>query len=304
MEQEWTGRTDGGTILQRWLIGILRWVDVRVIYFFMAFVVPFYMIFNRKGYKAMRDYMKRSRGISRGKCGKQERSRGLRMVWDIYRNHFVFGQVIVDRFAVYAGRKFNMIDDEKVAVDTQMQKPEGMVIFSSHVGNYELAGATFVSSYKKFYALVFGGETKAVMQNRQKVLPDHRINMIPVNGDLSHIFMMNAAIDNGDVVSMPADRRLGSAKSIECQFMGANAAFPAGPFLFVVQKDVPVFAVFVMKEKGLNYRLRVRKLESAGGNVRQRSALLAQSFANELEQTVREYPYQWFNYYDFWKKDD
>ena len=117
LTQEWTGRTDGGTLLQRWLIAILRCVDVRVIYFIMAFVVPFYMVFNRKGYKAIRDFFKKSRGY-----------RGLRLIWHIYLNHFVFGQVVIDRFAIYAGRKFNLIEDEKTVVDEQMQKPEGMVI--------------------------------------------------------------------------------------------------------------------------------------------------------------------------------
>ena len=114
---------------------------------------------------------------------------------------------------------------------------------------------------------------------------------------------MNAAIDNGDVVSMPADRRLGSAKSFDCQFFGATAAFPAGPFIFVAQKDIPVFAVFVMKEKALTYRLKVVRLsymQSGHQTIRQSSNHLAQCFAKELENIVDAYPHQWFNYYDFW----
>jgi predicted LPLAT superfamily acyltransferase len=29
---------------------------------------------------------------------------------------------------------------------------------------------------------------------------------------------------------------------------------------------------------------------------------LAQHFATQLEDIVRHYPAQWFNYYDFWKQ--
>ena len=64
-------------------------------------------------------------------------------------------------------------------------------------------------------ALVFGGETETVMENRQRLLSQNNMNMIAVKEDLSHLFAINAALDNGEMVSMPADRIFGSQKSAE-----------------------------------------------------------------------------------------
>lgn len=294
MDRQWSGRTDGGTRMQRWLIALLRWTDVRVVYFIMAFAIPFYMIFNRQGYRAMKDFF-----VRRGE-------RGLRAVWHIYRNHFVFGEVIVDRFAVYAGRKFHFENEGKELVDDCFSKPGGFLMLSSHTGNYELAGCTLTSDNKRVHALVYAGETETIMKSRNRVLGGHSTDMIPVMSDMSHIFVMNAAIDEGDAVSMPADRLLGSKKSFPCQFMGADAALPAGPFVFAAQKEVPVFAVFVMKQRATRYRLIVRRVDneetSAEASMRSRAAMMAKNYAAILEKVVNEYPYQWFNYFDFWNQ--
>ena len=303
MERQWSGRTDGGTRMQRWLIAMLRWTDVRVVYFFMAFVIPFYMIFNRQGYRSMRQYFEH-RG-NHGNALRPVKHHGLKTLWHIYRNHFVFGQVIIDRFAVYAGRKFQFVEDGKVQVDACLSEPGGFLILSSHTGNYELAGCTLSSGEKRVHALVYAGETETIMKNRDRVLGGHSTDMIPVMNDMSHIFLMNAAIDNGDVVSMPADRLLGSKKSFPCLFMGEDAKLPAGPFVFAAQKEVPVFAAFVMKQRATRYHLIVRRLDGnlqSPTSVRLRAADLAKNYAEVLEEVMEQYPYQWFNYFDFWNQ--
>jgi predicted LPLAT superfamily acyltransferase len=127
--------------------------------------------------------------------------------------------------------------------------------------------------------------------------------MVPVKDDLSHLFALNAAIDNGDIVSMPADRFFGSQKSVECQFFGAKANFPLGGFALAVQKEVSVLAIFVMKEGLKKYRVCLHKLVcDRQASKREQMAQLAQSFAECLETVVRSYPTQWFNYFDFWQQ--
>ena len=37
-------------------------------------------------------------------------------------------------------------------------------------------------------------------------------------------------------------------------------------------------------------------------NKREQIQQLAQAFATQLEDIVRRYPTQWFNYFDFWKQ--
>ena len=276
---EWSGKTDGLPWMQRSLIAMFRVLPLWLIYGVMALVVPFYMIFNRKGYKAMYRFFRDRLGYGRWKS-----------FWKVYANHYRFGQIILDRFGVYAGKKYHFIVEGQELMDELEKHPEGFVNLSSHVGNYEIAGYSLKPKSKRFNALLYAGETATVMENRQKQLSQNNMSMIPVKEDMSHLFAINAAIDNGEIVSMPADRIYGSQKAVDCMFFGEKARFPMGAFALATKKKVPMLAVFVMKDSYRTYHAYVRKIETA------------QKFATNLEDIVRRYPTQWFNYFDFWKQ--
>ena len=276
---EWSGKTGGLPWMQRSLIVMFRVLPLWLLYGVMALIVPFYMIFNRKGYKAMYRFFRDRLGYGRWKS-----------FWHVYANHFRFGQIILDRFGVYAGKKYSFVTEGQELMDELEAHPEGFVLLSSHVGNYEIAGYSLKPKSKRFNALVYAGETATVMENRQKMLSQNNMSMIPVREDLSHLFAMNTAIDNGEIVSMPADRIFGSQKAVECMFFGEKARFPMGAFALAAKKNVAMLAVVVMKESYRTYHAYVRGIKNA------------QDFADNLEDIVRKYPTQWFNYFDFWKQ--
>lgn len=278
--------------MQRSLIVMFRVMPLWLLYGVMALVVPFYMVFNRKGYKAMYRFFRERFHYGRWKS-----------FWKVYANHFRFGQVILDRFGVYAGKKYVFITEGQELMDELESHPEGFVLLSSHVGNYEIAGYSLKPKSKRFNALVYGGETATVMENRQRLLSHNNMSMISVKADMSHLFAMNTAIDRGEIVSMPADRIFGSQKSAECLFFGEKARFPLGAFAMTAQKDVSALAIFVMKEGWKKYHAYVRKIQSdKDATIREKMSQLAQSFAYNLEDIVRRYPTQWFNYFDFWRQ--
>ena len=289
---EWSGKTDGLPWMQRSLIAMFRVLPLWLLYGVMALVVPFYMIFNRKGYKSMYSFFRKRFHFGRWKS-----------FWKVYANHFRFGQIILDRFGVYAGKKYSFITEGQELMDELETHPEGFVSLSSHVGNYEIAGYSLKPKSKRFNALVYAGETATVMENRQKLLSHNNMSMIPVSEDMSHLFALNTAIDNGEIVSMPADRIFGSQKAAECMFFGEKARFPLGAFALAVQKNVPVLAVFVMKEGMRKYHAYVREVQcDRQAKAREQISQLAQNFAGNLEEIVKKYPTQWFNYFDFWKQ--
>lgn len=290
VHSEWSGRTDGTPFMQKALIVVFKVVPMEVIYGVMALVVPFYMLFNHKGYTSMYHFFRRRLG-----------KKTLSAFWHVYLNHFAFGQVVLDRFATYAGRRFKLEIDGNENFLRLCEGEKGFVMLSSHVGNYEQAGYMLRSDRKSFNALVYAGESATVMSERNKQFAGSNIHMIPVQADMSHLFIINKSLDEGNIVSMPADRCFGSTKSVPCQFFGATAQFPLGPFATAVQKEVPALAVMVMKEGAHSYRAFVRQLPvDTTLPHRKQMAALAQSFATTLEEIVRRYPHQWYNYYEFW----
>ena len=57
--KQWTGKTGGTPWMQRSLITIMRRTGVRPLYVVMAMVVPFYMLFSRRSFRAIWHYYRR-----------------------------------------------------------------------------------------------------------------------------------------------------------------------------------------------------------------------------------------------------
>lgn len=291
-QEQWAGSTYGSTRMHRWLIGLLRFIDVRLLYAFSAlFVVPPTMVLNYQARNAIFRLYRHHMGYN-----------WLQACWMTYKNHCRFAQVVIDKFAMYAGKKFDYTIDGYEAFQKRAEQAGSFVLLSSHIGNYEIAGYSLVSKQKRFNALVFGGEKESVMMNRNKLFQDNNIRMIPALPDMSHLFTINQAIGNGEILSMPADRIFGSSKSFTARFMGKEAHFPQGPFLLAAMHQLPLLFVSVMKIGIQNYHITVRELDSnlSGENLKQRAQGWVQQYADLLEETTRKYPTQWYNYFDFW----
>ena len=275
--------------MQRTLIRLFRVLPLGVLYVCMAQVIPFYMLFA-KGFRASYDFFR-----------KRLKYNALKSFVHVYLNEFEFGKVVLDRFAAFAGKKFEMEVPRMDLFQGLCAGRDGFIQLSSHVGNYEMVGYSLVSP-KRINALVYGGETATVMENRAVLFGQTNVRMVPVSEDLSHIFTLNSALAGGEIASVPGDRVFGSQKTVECLFFGEMAKFPAGPFVLAVKRDVPVLTVFVMKEGRRKYKVLLDVLpepesESAQGCVQD----LADAYASRLEAVVRTYPDQWYNFYDFWK---
>jgi len=277
--------------MHRSLITVMRILPLQMMYAGAAvFVVPFYMLFGRKGYKAQFRFFRNRLGNGR-----------LKAFCNVYANHYRFAQVVLDRFYMYAGGKFKFQIDHYDRYQSLAKTDSGFIILSAHVGNYEVAGYSLVAKDKRFNALLFGYEAETVMKNRNRILSANNIRMIPILDDMSHLYTINNALRDGETVSIPGDRVFGSSKTVECDFMGAKAKFPLGPFAIAAQREVPVLTIHVMKEKVKQYHIFIEQLHPEGTNIRQRATDLARQYAEQLETVVRRYPRQWYNYYDFWQ---
>ena len=275
--------------MQRTLIRLFRVLPLGVLYGCMALVIPFYMLFGN-GFKASYRFFRKRMGYG-----------AVKSFFHVYKNEFEFGKVVLDRFAAFGGKRFNMSIPRMDLFYSLCEGEDGFIQLSSHVGNYEMMGYSRISP-KRINALVYSGETATVMQNRGILFGETNVRMVPVSEDLSHIFSLNNALADGEIVSLPGDRVFGSQKTVECRFFGDSASFPAGPFTLAVQRDVPVLSVFVMKEGRRDYKVLLELLPKPEGTSKQeRIQAMADAYAAALEAVVRQYPDQWYNFYDFWK---
>ena len=286
----WVGTTYGNSWMHRWLIRLLRLFGIRAIYAFMAvFVIPVCLIVN-PGRKIIYRYFREIWGLQ-----------PLTAFMKTCKNFYLFGQVVIDKFAMYGGKKFDVEIEGYDHYLRLAEQPEGFILMSAHVGNYEIAGYTLKAEKKVFNALVFGGEKQSVMENRNRMFRDSNIRMIPIGSDMSHLFEINKALSDGEIVSMPADRLFGASRQMSHTFLGKEAAFPAGPFAVASSRSLDVLAVNVMKTQAERYKIFVTPLHyDKQAPRKEQAAQLLAAYVAELERIVRQYPEQWYNYFQFW----
>ena len=91
-ERQWQGTTGGGNFGQKALFVMLKHIRVTLLYPILFLIIPFYLIFSRKGTKATHNYYKEIWKV-----------KGLKNLWYCYLNNLTFGKVVLDKFAVLAG---------------------------------------------------------------------------------------------------------------------------------------------------------------------------------------------------------
>jgi predicted LPLAT superfamily acyltransferase len=223
-------------------------------------------------------------------------------MWLTYVNHCRFAEVVIDKFAMYAGKRFDVEVIGMEHFNRLAGQQEGFLHMSSHIGNYEIAGYTLVSDNKVINAVVYEHEKASVMENRNNMFVKTNIRMITLKSDMSHLFEIDNALCNGDIVSFPTDRFMGQTKCVEHDFLGRAAKFPQGPFSVATMRGLDVLGVNVMKRGWKGYTIYVTPLQyDKTAPRREQIKQLSDSYVKELEKRVRQYPTQWYNFFEFWK---
>ena len=86
--------------------------------------------------------------------------------------------------------------------------------------------------------------------------------------------------------------------------MGQPAPFPQGPFILASLLRCPVVLIFALCQQGkltLHCEPFADPLLLPRGERQQALDACAATFADWLTACLRQSPYDWFNFYDFWK---
>lgn len=292
--KDWKGKTGGGWFGQNFLLLFLSKVRVVWLYPVLYFVIPFYLLFARKGREAIYSYFHDRLHYSK-----------WRAFVATCRNHILFGKVVLDKFAILAGYasqfKVEMQGDD--VIHDLLANESGFIIASAHFGNLEMAGLSIHQDKKRINGIIFGGERAEFQKQRDSAFGKMNINLIPVSEDMSHLFAIKNALEGGEVVTIPCDRFLGGNKKVSLDFLGGEADFPVGTFRLAAQLNVPVASLFIVKISHSRYYGFAKLLTPSPeiSNSVAQAEHLTRQFAHELEGMVRRYPLQWFNFYKFWK---
>lgn len=282
----WKGKTRGGLLGYKIFIYILRTFGLGAAYFILRFVSAYFVASAPKASISIYRYFRDVHRFGR-----------FRSTISIFKSYYVFGQTILDKIAIGSGMrdKFEYTFD---GIEHLKSNHDGGVIVSAHVGNWEVAGLLLSGSNLKTNILVFENEHARIKKFLTRIMGDSKVEVIPMKSDMSHIFKINQALKSKEFICMHGDRFVEGSRTTNRTFMGKDAAFPLGPFSIISKLGVPYSFAYAMRGNGRTYHLSATPFKSN----RDPQVILDQ-YLSELEKKVMAYPFQWFNYYDFWSLD-
>ncbi|WP_173497418.1 glycosyltransferase family 2 protein [Shewanella sp. ISTPL2] len=233
--------------------------------------------------------------------------------WRDSLNHFLaFGNAALDRIDAWCDRiQFSQVDfpDRQVLAD-QLESGKGAVLLVSHLGNLELCRAISIHQRKvKVNVMVLTSHAENFNKVLKQLNPDSTLNLIQVTElNPATSMLLQQKIEAGELVVIAGDRTSPNTQGrvMYAPFMGQDAAFPQGPFILAGLLDCPVFLMFCLREQG-RYRVHLEHFaETLKGPRAGRMDRLQQAvnrYSERLEYLARREPLQWFNFFDFWRKD-
>lgn len=291
MSDEWEGKSRGTVLGYRIFIFFIRNLGIRAAYFLLYFVAFYFCFFSAKSTKAIYYYFKKRLHYPTIKC-----------LLYIFKSYYKFGQTIIDKAAIASGLKdqFTYEFDGVENITNLLDKGQGGILISAHVGNFELAEYFFeeIDTRSQINLVTTDTEHQHIKEYLESVTKRSKIKFILVGEDLSHIFEINAALSKGELVCFTGDRFIEGTKYFSEELLGEKARFPSGPFLLASRLKVPVVFVYVMKETAKHYHLFARTADV----IHRDSQGLLKKYVQSVEWILKKYPTQWFNYFYFWSE--
>lgn len=290
---QWTGKSHGGYWGHKSFAVLLR-AGMFPAYMLLVFVAAFFVVFRKKYTCGGAEYLGRIFGEN------------IRAVsWKMYRLVFSFGISIIDRVAFFGGnKKIKCADCCEDAIRKLVSGGGGLVVLTAHVGGWQIAGS-LLHKYGREVGIV-GADNED--EKIAELLDSGRVVDTPkVLGDAADTFSMLPAFSllrRGGIAAMHGDRYAGGRFAV-VDFFGGKVRAPLAAYMLAAKAGVPVVQISCVRESLFNYRMEVLEVFSLSqvpqGALEDKARKCAEKFFANLEKKLRETPYQWYNFYNFWE---
>lgn len=291
----WAERPErSNTLAIRFIVWIALTLGRRVARLFLYPICLYFMLFAAEARRASRQYL--------GKVlGREAR------IGDGFRHIHAFASTILDRVFLLNGR-FDMFDVHAhldAMAQRMLDERRGCILLGAHLGSFEVTRA---------YADAIDGPPASVVmyeENARKlnsvlkaINPDLAQQVIGL-GKVDSMLRVEQALQRGEFIGILADRGLehGGASTTH-DFLGAPAKFPTGPLRMAYMMKCPVLLMVGLYRGGNRYDLHFEELVDMGDSSVPRNELIRraqQRYVERIEHYCRIAPYNWFNFFDFWK---
>ncbi|NOZ35893.1 MAG: lipid A biosynthesis acyltransferase [Chlorobi bacterium] len=297
MSENWDGKTKGSLTGYKIFVFLIRKAGLNSAYFLLVFVTFWFVLFSYKASSAQY-YLFRKRL----KFG------FWKTLFYIYKNSFVFGQILIDKVAIMSGsvNKFTTEHTNSELIQKMIKKKTGGILVNAHIGSWQIAGQLLERYEGIIYILMVDTENEKIKEFMKSAEGENKIEIIPLKDDGSHMIKINEVLTNKGILVMHGDRFTEGSDVFNHIFLGKEAKFPSGPFHLAAKYGVPISFATAFREKNKHYHFYAMKpfYVDYPGNIKKRKEEIynkSKIYVSDLEKMLRKYPTQWFNFYNFWE---
>lgn len=226
----------------------------------------------------------------------------------VFKHIHCFAATLLDRIYVLAGQfeHFDIQIHHGQLILDQVESGRGCVLLGSHLGSFEVLRALGVHRRFPLKVLMNVDHNSTATRFFNALNPDIADTIIPIRGPET-LLQVRDSLEQGHLIGALGDRVAASDKTTYCEFLGRKTRFPTGPILLASMMNCPVILWFGLYQGGRRYDIYFERLAERIYIDRKRRQediqLWTQRYANRLEHYLRDAPYNWFNFYDYWHED-
>lgn len=297
MSEHWQSRPEGGGHFAIWLIRFIGLHFGRRFARLFLYPITLYFYFRRgPERRSSYDYLRRVLDHRAN-------------AWQVMRLIHAFACTILDRvFLLSRGLQGFRIDTRGLEhLHAILDTGRSVMLLGAHFGSFEAKRvlATQRPQYK-LKLVMDKSKMPALTELLGALAPDLAANIIDASRDSTEVVLAlsEAVREESSMVAMLGDR--GRAHEAMCRvpFLGELAPFPVAPWLIASVLGLPVLLSLGVYRGGNRYELVFEQLAERvvlpRGNRDAALDAYIRHYASRLEHYVRDAPYNWFNFYDFW----
>lgn len=233
-------------------------------------------------------------------------------LWCTWKQFHSFPHVFLDRFLLSGGRTVTYTHAGWEYLEEAVNNGTGGILLMSHVGNWEVASRILQErggENPRLKLLLYLGKKhqEQIERTQKESLVQSGVRIIAVEQEGGSPLDIVAGINflkTGGLVSLAGDRRWREdQRSVAVRFLGHEALLPETPFIFALLSGAPLFIFFACRTGSQTYHFQVLPPVFVRAKDRQdrRDAIqkAAQFYADRLEETTREHPFEWFHFEPF-----
>jgi predicted LPLAT superfamily acyltransferase len=277
------------------LIRIGGW---RLAYFILYFVVLYYILFSPSVRKRCRYYLSH----------RFPEEKSLRRLISSYRLSLEFGKVLIDRAitGILGADKMSVTFKDQDGLLGLISEGKGIIILMAHIGCWQVALSALHFLKTPVNMVIHREEGDVDRHYFEHQTMERPFRIINPEGFLGGTLEIIDVLKKGEVLCMMGDRLLGNPKNtVRVKFLGEDVLFPFSAMKIASAAGAPVVILFPYKKGTTEYALELAKIirvPEGLGRTGDPFIPYIKEFVQTLEGFTEEYPFQFFNFYDMWKK--